>query len=59
MKNIETRKTIALAMSAAYIVLTAFGMMTGKEVPVQFVAIAGGVIGYYFGKSTALETPKV
>jgi len=58
MKNIETRKTIALAMAGAYIVFTAYAMATGKAVPVEFVGIVGPVIGYYFGKSTALEQPK-
>ena len=58
MKNLETRKSIALAMAGAYIILTAYGMLTGKTVPVEFVAIVGPIIGYYFGKSTALERPK-
>lgn len=58
MKNIETRKTIALAMAAAYILFTGYAMVTGKTVPVEFVAVVGPIIGYYFGKSTALEVPK-
>lgn len=56
--NIGTRKTIALAMAGAYILFTAYGMVTGKAVPVEFVSIVGPIIGYYFGKSTALEQPK-
>ena len=58
MKNIETRKTIALAMTAAYIIFTGYWVITGKVVPVEFIATVGPVIGYYFGKSTALEVPK-
>jgi hypothetical protein len=58
MNKIQTRKTIALAMSAAYILFTAYAMVTGKPVPVEFVGIVGPVIGYYFGKSTALDQPK-
>ena len=57
MDKIKTRKTIALAMSAAYILFTAYSMVTSKQVPVEFVGIVGPVIGYYFGKSTALEQP--
>lgn len=56
--KIEVRKTIALAMTAAYIVFTGYCIVTGKTIPQEFVAIVGPVIGYYFGKSTALEMPK-
>jgi len=56
--NIGTRKTIALSMAGAYILFTAYGMIMGKSVPVEFVGIVGPIIGYYFGKSTALEQPK-
>ncbi|MFA5306942.1 MAG: hypothetical protein WC365_05855 [Candidatus Babeliales bacterium] len=57
--KVEVRKTIALAVTAAYILFTGFCIVTGKTVPVEFVAIVGPVIGYYFGKSTALEMPKM
>lgn len=56
MKKIETRKTIALVMSIAYILFTAYALITGKNVPDTFIAIVGSIIGYYFGKSTALES---
>jgi ABC-type enterobactin transport system permease subunit len=56
--KVEVRKTIALAVTAAYILFTGFAIVTGKAVPVEFVALVGPVIGYYFGKSTALEMPK-
>lgn len=55
MKWIETRKTIALAMAGAYILFTGYSMVTGRPVPVPFIAVVGPIIGYYFGKSTALE----
>ncbi len=58
LKNFETRKIIALAMSAAYILFTAYGLISGKSVPDTFIAIVGPIIGYYFGKSTALESTK-
>ena len=56
MKNIQTRKTIALAMAGAYILFTGYCIVTGKTVPAEFIGIVGPVIGYYFGKSTALES---
>ena len=55
MKIIETRKTIALAMAAAYILFTGYAMAVGKTVPIEFVATVGPIIGYYFGKSTAQD----
>ena len=58
MKKLETRKAIALAMSAAYILFTAYALVTGKNVPEPFGAVVGPIIGYYFGKSAALDAPK-
>lgn len=58
MRSFETRKTIALAMAGAYILFSGYGMYVGREVPTNFVAIVGPIIGYYFGKSTALDMPK-
>jgi hypothetical protein len=58
MKNIETRKTIALAMAASYIVFMGYCLWTGKQLPPEFVGTVSVVVGYYFGKSTALEMPK-
>jgi hypothetical protein len=59
MKGIAVRKTIALAMCFSYIFFTGYALLTGKQVPVEFISIAGPIIGYYFGKSTALEQPKM
>lgn len=58
MKNIETRKTIALGLALAYIIFTGISMITKVEVPQPFVALVGLVVGSYYGKSTALEMPK-
>ena len=55
MKNIETRKAIALTMAGAYILFTGYGIVTVKSVPAEFIGIVGPVIGYYFGKSTLNE----
>jgi hypothetical protein len=57
--KVEVRKTIALALVAAYILITGYCIVTGKTVPVEFVATVGTIIGYYYGKSTALEMPKM
>lgn len=56
--RIETRKTIALAMAGAYILFNAYCIVTGKVIPTEFVTVVGTIIGYYFGKSTALDQPK-
>lgn len=53
----STRKIMALAFSLAYILLIFICVCTDKNVPSEFVAIVSTVVGYYFGKSTALETP--
>lgn len=37
---------------------TGYQLVTGKNIPVEFTAIVGPVIRYYFGKSTALEQPE-
>jgi hypothetical protein len=57
MKKIEVRKTIALGMAAAYILFTGFCILTGKDLPNSFTIIVGSIIGFYFGKSTALDSP--
>ena len=58
MKNIQTRKTIALAMAGAYIVFTGYCLVTGKSMPGEFHGLVGLIIGSYYGKSTALDQPK-
>lgn len=56
--KLSTRKIMALGFSMAYIVFVGFCIWTEKAVPSEFVAIVSTVVGYYFGKSTALDTPK-
>ena len=57
--KLQVRKIIALGFGAAYIVFTAFSLWVGKPVPETFTGIVISVISYYFGKSTALDTPKL
>lgn len=49
---------MALGFSGAYILFVGFCIFTNKAVPSEFVAIVSTVVGYYFGKSTALDVPK-
>lgn len=55
--KLTTRKIMALGFSGAYVLFVGFGIFTNKAVPSEFVAIVSTVVGYYFGKSTALDTP--
>lgn len=57
--KINTRKLMALAFSISYIALMFVCVWLDKAVPSEFIAIVSTVVGYYFGKSTALEIPKV
>lgn len=51
---IETRKLIALLMAVTFVALA----MTGGLDPTYTYATISMVLGYYFGKSTALDSPK-
>lgn len=53
----STRKIIALAFSAAFIIFTAYCIISNKQIPNSFSIITGSIVSYYFGKSTALDTP--
>lgn len=55
LKNIETRKFIALFLTVVFGILAVAGFVSGKDIPVTVTAIISMVIGYYFGKSTALD----
>jgi hypothetical protein len=57
MKSIETRKTIALFLTLIFGVLTVAGFVLGKDIPTTVTPVISMVIGYYFGKSTALDKP--
>lgn len=51
---IEVRKLIALMFAALFVYLA----ITGKLEPAIVVNVILMVIGYYFGKSTALDKPE-
>jgi Na+/H+ antiporter NhaC len=57
MKSIETRKTIALFLTLVFGILIVVGYVMGKDIPPTVTPIISMVIGYYFGKSTALDKP--
>lgn len=53
LRNMELRKIIALCLTLVFCYLSVVGKIQTNE----FIPVFGMVIGYYFGKSTALETP--
>lgn len=55
MKNVETRKFIALFLTLIFGILTVAWFCMGKDIPTTVTPIISMVIGYYFGKSTALD----
>ena len=60
MKYIETRKLISLLSTVLLIFVAAYCVVTNHEMAPGASAIVTsmvGWIGYYYGKSTALETP--
>lgn len=52
--HLEVRKTIALSLTGLFIYLT----LKGRVDIVQMTTIYGVIIGFYFGKSTALDDPR-
>lgn len=56
--KLTTRKIIALGFSGTYVVFVGFCIFTNQSVPSEFVTIVSTVVGYYFGRSTALDVPK-
>lgn len=50
----SVRKVIALSLTAVFCYLSLNGIIK----PNEFIPIFSMVLGYYFGKSTALDTPK-
>lgn len=56
-KNIcgSVRKIIALVLTIVFCYLS----IVGKIEPSEFIPIFSMVLGYYFGKSTALDVPPV
>lgn len=55
MKWIETRKTIALFLTLVFGTLTVIGFYTDRDIPTAVTPIISMIIGFYFGKSTALD----
>lgn len=51
----SVRKIIALALTIVFCYLS----IVGKIEPSEFIPIFSMVLGYYFGKSTALDVPTV
>jgi hypothetical protein len=51
----SVRKIIALALTIVFCYLS----IVGKIDPSEFIPIFSMVLGYYFGKSTALDVPPV
>jgi len=61
LKNIETRKTIALGSFGVVAIIALFCTITGKEINQSVLLIVTALIGainWYFAKSTALDQPK-
>ncbi len=54
--KLPIRKTIALAVTTAYIGMSIFSLITGVKVPEAFTSTTAIIVGYYFGKSTALDS---
>ncbi|GAB6170492.1 hypothetical protein JCM1393_29520 [Clostridium carnis] len=50
----SVRKIIALAVTLVFCYLSISGKVTSDE----FIPVFSMIIGYYFGKSTALDVPK-
>ncbi|WP_373601104.1 hypothetical protein [Paraclostridium bifermentans] len=50
----SVRKVIALCLTIVFCYLSIIGTIK----PGEFIPIFSMVLGYYFGKSTALDTPK-
>lgn len=60
MKNIHVRKIIALSSMATVIFVLVYSVITKTEITDSshgLLTILTGYIGYYFGKSTALDRP--
>lgn len=52
-KVIKVRKLISILLTITFCYLTIIGKISNE----QFIPIFSMVIGYYFGKSTALDMP--
>lgn len=60
MRNVHVRKIIALSSMATVIFVLVYSVVTKTEITDSshgLLTILTGYIGYYFGKSTALDRP--
>lgn len=54
--RIPVRKTIALSIMFSYILCNVYILMFGGTILESFTSTTVMIVGYYFGKSTALDT---
>jgi hypothetical protein len=59
MNKLPTRKTVTLFLTLIFGIMAVAAFIMNKDIPASFGTIIATVIGYYFGKSTALDVPKV
>lgn len=53
-----TRRSIALGLVFIYVVMHLYSIFYGsKDIPNEFITLVATVVGYYFGRSTALDVP--
>ena len=57
MQKLSVRKIVTLVLVGMFVVMGIIGMIIGKDIPVMVVGLVTTVVGYYFGKSTALDNP--
>lgn len=60
MKKIYTRKLVSLIAIVVLAFVVIYCLITGREIPQSANSIITafiGFLGYYFGKSTALDSP--
>jgi hypothetical protein len=48
--KLEVKKTIALSLTALFVVVSLYGFIVGKTMMSEITPIVTLVIGYYFGK---------
>ena len=55
MDKLQVKKIIFVLMGVAMVGLTTYGMISGKIVPSEFVALTSSVFGYYYGYGKGRE----
>lgn len=58
LKNLEVRKLVTMMLVVAFIVFVGVEMFLKVAIPTAFTAAVMLTLGYYFGKSTALDKPQ-